>query len=826
MSSGTMSDKISALTLLVQESPLHTMKAFENLVGLAKKRNRGQAINSLAALKDLLAQGEVLPPSRKLRAFSNQPQLCSALQGPQAQRWKPGQDLPGGLQPIHLVAWAFEDWLKVSYFEVIKLLEIWCSDEVEFSRTRTLVYISELLSLKPEQEANLLRLLVNKLGDPDRKIASKASYLLLQLQTAHPLMKSVIVSHIESELLFRPRQTAHAKYYAVITLNQTVLSDKDEAVAVKLLEIFFALFVALLKEPDASEPVAKTVAPGADQGKAGSQARKKQRRADAANSVGEDVKQKLISAVLTGVHRAFPYSNSDGAIIQKHLDTLFKITHSSNFNTSVQALQLLQQLSASQQTASDRFYRTLYESLLDPRLLTSSKQAMYLNVLFRSLKADVKIKRVRAFVKRLVQVLSLHQPAFACGSLYLIKELQDTVPSLHSLVDEPENYDDDEEEVFRDVADDDDDDEAGNGRPKAVVDPTGDDSRHRRSPRPRYDPRKRDPEHCHADYACLWELLPLTVHYHPSVTLFADRLLHTQAAKPPKPDLSLHTLVHFLDRFVYRNAKTNTAPRGVSLMQPLTGDTSAYGLLLSKRDTSRAQPPVNAEPFAHQKPEDVKVDEVFFHRYFSQLKRAGRAKPKRRKNDGEEDDEDEGERRPEKRRKKARASGDEGDESDDDDDDDDEVWKALVGSRPDVAGADDFDDEDDVDLDLDDLDSSDEGDDDDGDALFGSAADLVEDGSEREGGRLDEDEDEDEDEDAEAEAEPDADDTDADDAAAAAAAIHGRATASTEPSSRRGLSPPTKRSSKRRKLKHLPTFASADDYAHMLGGEDEDGDGM
>jgi hypothetical protein len=33
--------------------------------------------------------------------------------------------------------------------------------------------------------------------------------------------------------------------------------------------------------------------------------------------------------------------------------------------------------------------RTLYESLLDPRVATSSKQSLYLNLLYKSLKNDL-----------------------------------------------------------------------------------------------------------------------------------------------------------------------------------------------------------------------------------------------------------------------------------------------------------------------------------------------------------------------------------------------------------------------------------------------------
>lgn len=107
----------------------------------------------------------------------------------------------------------------------------------------------------------------------------------------------------------------------------------------------------------------------------------------------------------------------------KHMDTLFKITHAGTFNTSIQSLQLIAQVAKSRPAIADRYYRTLYDSLIDPRLHTSSKQAMYLNLVFKSLKADDSLPRVMAFVKRLLQMLGLHQPPFICGALYLLGEV-------------------------------------------------------------------------------------------------------------------------------------------------------------------------------------------------------------------------------------------------------------------------------------------------------------------------------------------------------------------------------------------------------------------
>lgn len=178
------------------------------------------------------------------------------------------------------------------------------------------------------------------------------------------------------------------------------------------------------------------------------------------------------------------------------MDTLFKITHSSNFNTSVQALMLIEQLSTTKHLAVDRFYKTLYESLLDPRLITSSKHTLYLNLLFRALRYDVNIKRVKAFAKRLLQIITLHQPPFICGVLFLLSELVETFPSLKSLFNDPEDDGERDTEVFRDVPEDAADDQIQDGPMLSS-----------KLPSESYDGRKRDPEFSNADKSCLWELV-------------------------------------------------------------------------------------------------------------------------------------------------------------------------------------------------------------------------------------------------------------------------------------------------------------------------------
>lgn len=59
---------------------------------------------------------------------------------------------------------------------------------------------------------------------------------------------------------------------------------------------------------------------------------------------------------------------------------------------------------------------------------------MFLNLLYKSLKADIVLRRIKAFVKRLLQVSAEQNPSFVCGALFLISELMKAKPGLKLLL--------------------------------------------------------------------------------------------------------------------------------------------------------------------------------------------------------------------------------------------------------------------------------------------------------------------------------------------------------------------------------------------------------
>ncbi|WFD36816.1 RNA-binding ribosome biosynthesis protein mak21 [Malassezia cuniculi] len=795
---GTLSDRISALTLLLQSSPLHNIKTLETLMTMASRPSREESGRATRALADWFASSSGLGES-KLHYFRDQPLMAAAAASSDSNAVR-----------MHACIWAYEDLLKRTYFAFVQLLEKQSHDPLVFVRKQAVQQIFILLRDKPEQEHNLLRLLTNKLGDPDRSVAAKASTHLMELLQAHPAMKGIVIREISeavlaSQLQDARRQTGshnqHMTYYGVLTLNQTLFTAQDAPVANDLFRTYFNLFNVCLKQNEAAEkePVEEEETRDKkrwrDRGKAAQK-----------NRTATDVDSRLLAALLAGIRRVFPFTTLDTDALDEHLNTLFRITHSHSFNIAVQALQLVFQVAVQipssgasargfSQAVADRFYRTLYDSLLDSRLATTSKQAMYLNLLFKALRDDSDVERVKAFIKRLCQVLTVQEPAFVCGSLYLLHELVKGSPGLRTMITEPEE----EDEQFYDIPED---GQVEKRAPRASA----------------YDARKRDPRFAHAGDTALWDILPLVQHFHPSVALNAQQLLAGEVVTSTA-DLTQHTLMHFLDRFVYRNPKKNVSLKGPSIMQPALGGTAEGDVRVRSHVRRAGEQSVNTAEFWNRAPEKVPVDERFFLRFFqakknrSQLPQEKTEAPQEVDSDFESDEEGE-----QDVWNAIKASMPKGDTEDIDDDDDDDIIAAMgeeVGVDSDDDDADDGaedDAEDDIEDDDDDDDDDDDEDDDSGDVDAAGIEDYSSDGEDATAMFEDEDDLIPSDEEV-----PEFDDsgipfTDFD----AAAGTKRPADDAPEPQGKN-----KERALRRKKLRAMPAFASAEEYAHMLPSDDE-----
>jgi ribosome biogenesis protein MAK21 len=774
MSKGTLADRVAALTLTIQGAPFHSLARLGQLITMATKKARRESMMAVESLKDLFINN-LLPDDRKLNFFHQNP-----------------LDHPD-VTDAHLVVWFYEHCLKTAFAQLVGTLSAGMADAVDNHKRACIRAANALLAAKPEQEAVLLGMLVNKIGDPDRKIAAYIHKTLQELLKEHPLMKRVVVDEVE-RLLTRAQVSDRTKYNAVLFLNQIMLrkdDDDDAALAAHLIKVFFALFS---KEVHGAEEAEKK-----RQLKAQHKASKKAAKGKAASATqegGGSMDRKLLSALLMGVNRAFPYSRTaTSADLQEEIDTLFKVVRlAKHFPTSVHAMMLLFQVMHSTNSVSDRFYTALYEKLFDPKLRETSKHTLFLNLVFKALKADVSPARSSAFVKRLLQLTSVMTPAFTCAVLFLLSEVMKIKPQLRTLFDQPEagsaggnggkddehftdkdSESDEKPNVFNpdEEADEEDKDKESNGEdddsemPEALNDGVSDADRTARvlaemfgkstpadePEKPRaaksfddndtvqtpttatadvYDWRKRNPLFANAETSCAWEIHHLLAHYHPSVQQFAKQLVTRPGVgiQYAGDPLVDFTMHAFFEKFM--NKKPRHKQQAPSQSQE--GDSVGKNWTFV---------PINTEAVLQEAEESIDISDQFFYKFFKERAERDAAHPNSRT----------------AKKKKAKRSerDDDAFSGDDDDEDEDEEVEAFAQQLAEGIMQDgDMDDEDpelddwsgpegDDDDDEDDgarLDGEDDDDDDDEAMAFGD--DDEEDGEELDGGDDDDDEDSDE----------------------------------------------------------------------------------
>ncbi|KAI9617469.1 hypothetical protein KEM48_007054 [Puccinia striiformis f. sp. tritici PST-130] len=458
LTSGTSTDKLSALTLLVSSSPLHSRNHLTTLLNLSKKKNREESGKTLRSLVEWL-RGAGNP--KQAFKFDDPAKFAH-------DEW--------------LVIWAFEDWLKNWYLDLLRVIEALSHDPIVNTRSQTLTHLFYLLKDKPEQEQNLLTLLVNKLGDSNKMICSRSSHYLLQLLQVHPFIKPIVAREISALV------SNHVK--------------GEHEVSNKLIHLYFELFNDILgKEAQTEEEVQAKE-------NEGNLNEKNEEDLEAENIEEQELIKKQFKNKKAGLKKKGTGKKS------RYMNTLFRICHTGAFSVSIQALILIQHLLESKPDLNDRFYRVLYGTLIDYRLLISpSKHGLYLNLLFKSVKSDPNHKRFWLSLNvsfRFYRIINL-------PFLFEINSGQ-----LFSRRPEGEQLTDKEQ----------------------------------------YDGRKRDPSYANADKSCT-----VLSHYHPAVKLNATQLL-TGEPISSSVDLTHHTLSNFLDKFVYRQPKKISSQKGSSIMQP------------------------------------------------------------------------------------------------------------------------------------------------------------------------------------------------------------------------------------------------------------------
>ncbi|CAL8099727.1 unnamed protein product [Orchesella dallaii] len=607
---GTLPDKMAAYVVKIQDSPVHNIHHLQNLISMVKVQSKQQCLMAADTLKDLFLE-DLLPPSRKLITFEKRGSSLS-----QATKFQ-------------LILWIYEDRLKMCYNSFLDALRRMSLDNIDKVRAKAVVLMYTLLTAHPEHEAELLQMLVNKLGDPIKKVGSRALFYLNSLLANHPRMKMVVIDEVE-RLLFRNNIAKRAQYYGVCFLNTINLEDEHPEVAVKLINVYVAFFKGCVKTGD--------------------------------------IDSKMMSGLLTGLNKAYPLAKEFGFKFTENADTLYKIVHMSSFNISLQALSILFQLTDPQNhpTEADRYYRALYSVLLHPEIAITSHSTHFLNLVFKSMKHDTNINRVMGFCKRLMQICQSVPPNLACAILFLLSEVSKTHINIIRVGTGTVETSKDDDSVCEDGSDIESDRNARNDenmknlikisnvkvidemssaeKPTKTLlglgigaaglknnqflsnkaDETKDTSSMEggnlaieaqnenavvkmeyKNQLSDYDPNARNPMYCGAEFSLSHEIITLADHYHPSVAVFAKTLLQKGHIVYQGNPLKDFTITRFLERFVYKNPKKPKVTPGVPRQYQPKGLRNI---------------PVNSNDYLRNEESKIPEEEKFFYRYFTEKK--------------------------------------------------------------------------------------------------------------------------------------------------------------------------------------------------------------
>lgn len=318
-----------------------------------------------------------------------------------------------------------EDKRKARFYYVkfIDNLNRVAFDNLEETRHKAIWTLSQLLYKYQDNKDYILDKLVNKLGDKNAKLASTAGHFVEKaVNSEKEDVRMRAIKYVQI-FLARPNQTHRARFYAASLLSRIKLIKGNTLMANELIKIYLDLYTTLIKV--------------------------------------DDTDSKTMNAILTGIHRAYPYSHLADNVFEQHLQTLYVLVHRVNFRMRVVAMTLIKNIvykraELTKNPVEDRFYNLVFGQLIQPELHTTSRQEAFISLVLNVINEDKVLERKEAFIKRILQVALYSQPEFAHLLLTTITKIKgyNTDLCLNSKEDnDDEDSDDDEMDADEDSTD-------------------------------------------------------------------------------------------------------------------------------------------------------------------------------------------------------------------------------------------------------------------------------------------------------------------------------------------------------------------------------------
>ena len=342
----TQKDYLAALTLAITESPLFALEHIKTLTKMAASESRREAESAIEILTDAFSSDMILPDTETASSVYEQAPLK-----------------------------AFVAEARSLYVDLLKLLELHSQDQLEHGRVLACRCLSSLLAISFHRQS-VLSLLVNKLGDPSRKLASRCAFYmeskaiavdpkstLSAIETAITRSMNAVsaagnLANIDVKKLSEKQIKDQHKsmlphlrtiYYAMAFLVTVRLKREQPNVTRDILAIYALLFNHFVIKPATDQINTAKEKPKLKKSKKGKEPSAKKSKEDSppiSLSPSSLEFQRIGKLLLTGLSRAIPFARNDNHLqfIEKYTEPLKKLAESDSMAIACHSLTILRSL--------------------------------------------------------------------------------------------------------------------------------------------------------------------------------------------------------------------------------------------------------------------------------------------------------------------------------------------------------------------------------------------------------------------------------------------------------------------------------------------------
>ena len=503
---GTFSDQLSSLNVLIVTSPLHEIapnRALDKLFKLLDDTNINKQQSILEAIKNtiFILLGDF---KRAFKPFSAQNLLSPTL------------------TPRHLLMFRFEQELEACYLRFLSYLEKYSHSQLAHNRLYAGKVLYDLILTMPNLCPEvILAIIIDKIGDPEAKISSNFKHYLNLLSGEKPEIYSKkiiqkLCEKIVAEKSLTPFLAAALNLLSLIKLRRE-WSHEASLILNSYLSAFHMIVACADTKPERSKDKAKKI----------SKKMKHNPNAAASSKASlegtEALSSKQISYILTGIHRVLPYVPDNivnSAKFKDNISKIYDLIPRTSFSTAITALTVLAEIETRMED-SDKLYTVIFTFMQnsDFRNASAVKLKVFVELVYDICLKDPKPDRAKAFILQLSAKATFLNIPFAAQSLIAIADLFSQSPKIATLAQHNSLED-------------------------------------------KYNPRAQGIFESHPETTSLWISSIFMRHYHPSLQIFMNAALNAQPTNYKGDTTADFRTMNFLDKLVDKKAKSKVKGSG------------------------------------------------------------------------------------------------------------------------------------------------------------------------------------------------------------------------------------------------------------------------